>query len=180
MWNKDTVIGIASNFIGIGGGAMLAFLGQTIWAWILATIFIIGGIIFLIYGLKKSKRERQTKIKEPEVKITAKIASIEPYSYYDEAFSGNTNHSRNNLKITLAVSFELLSPIKIEILELIANGQVFKPEKIDKRLIRTSETLQFVFSVPKTTAITWQNVKIIVFADNTKWESDPFNIDFGV
>jgi len=56
MWNRETIIGVAITIIGIGGGTLLEIFDHTTIALIVSIILVIGGVIFFIYGFRKSKK----------------------------------------------------------------------------------------------------------------------------
>lgn len=58
MWNRETIIGIASILISIAGGWMLENFGHTALALTLAAILFFGGIGLLTYGLKFKKTQK--------------------------------------------------------------------------------------------------------------------------
>jgi hypothetical protein len=179
MWNTETIIGIAAIPIGIGGGWMLEHSGYPAFGWLLASLLVIGGIIFLIYGLNKKNHEKSAKNEtskpEPDLKVYAKANKILPFNFDARAFSNDYFKGR---EFTVNAILSPSKSIKIDLIEIKLCGKTYKAKEQINDYIKDSQSYTFTFDVPDEVVINTNDVKMIAWSNNQPYESNTFEINF--
>lgn len=183
MWNRETITGVASIPIGVGGGWVLNWFGHSVIALTLAIILVIGGLVFLMYGLKKVKDEKNTVEKQRELLIRAKVVD-NPLLNFAESISVPP-HSNEKLK-TIEVAFQIEKPIVLNKLALELWGQQFPTEEFadilklkENTIIEHSDCFKVAFFIPDKYAVNNPKANIYVMVNNLEHRSEPFAVNFG-
>jgi hypothetical protein len=181
MWNTETIIGIAAIPIGIGGGWMLEHSGYPVFGWLLASLLVIGGIIFLIYGLNQKHREKTLqnetkKADEPILKVYAKVNKILPFDYYAKA--GGYSEFFNSRQFIINVTLSPSKPMKIDLIQILLCGKPYKAKEQINDYIKDSQSYKFTFDVPNEVAINTNDAQIKTWSNNQPYDSNAFEINF--
>lgn len=182
-----STIGIASICIGVGGGGMLTWLGQSVWALVISIILVVFGIIWLIVGYKRRKEE---KLSSKLLNIGAKVKEIKTYGYY--AGLNGSGLTEGDRQVTIDMVLTPSKPMTLDIvaLELWGERLDVKRERdtapfdlIPLAPITLKEVRPYSFTVisdiPKELAIDTDNASVYVLADGSEWRSKHFSIAFG-
>lgn len=121
------------------------------------------------------------------VKVEAEIIKISPYDYYARAFGISMNEGDKEMitNITLIPS----KPVEVSKILLRLSGKCFDAKEYSSliggmipfstREIKSAESYELSFDIPKESAVNSNNARIFAIAKNIKRFSKPLVIDFG-
>ncbi len=158
------VVGLAMQ---IGG-----WVNQVIAITLLAFAFL-WSTVLLIFWLKNRKKRRD---QQTGLKIGVRVKKVSrPADIYSQAQSGIAIKSQE------VIVDIILSPLKnmtIDYIELELWGNKYKADTIPMKFIDGPESFPASFRIPKEFTLDTQ-ARICIFANNSNWFSEPFDINFG-
>ena len=171
MPKKETISGAASIVLGLGGGELLNFLGQSFWAFLVSIVFILAGAIMLIIAFRMKHR-----LIEPNLKIIAKVDNIRTVSFSEKMFGG---YSEGDKELNLSVRFIPNRTMVLDVLKLYISGEPIGLDTVPVKVLNNAITLPVFFHIPKSLAFDTKDAKIYALSNGLESYSEPFDISFG-
>ncbi len=117
-----------------------------------------------------------------DLRIGAKLDSIETFGYYDKAFGRHdvkSDLTEGNKLLKIDIVLSPAKPMTLDTLALELWGKKFYTEKLPEKVIKETSSYKMLFIVPKELAIDTKEARIYALAGNSDYYSDLFSIVYG-